>query len=65
MQTDLIDEIETFLAEHNLSATRFGVLAAGDTKFVKTLRGSETKPPRKPREATAKRVREWMRQNGG
>lgn len=60
MQRDLIDEIETFLADHNLSATRFGVLAAGDTKFVKTLREG-----RMCRAGTAKRVREWMRQNGG
>jgi hypothetical protein len=60
MQSDLIDEIETFLAEHNLSATRFGVLAAGDTKFVKTLREG-----RACRVRTVERVREWMRKNRG
>jgi hypothetical protein len=65
MQTQLIDEIEKFLADHNLSATRFGVLTAGDTKFVKTLRGSPTRAPRQPREQTAKRVREWMAQYQG
>lgn len=60
MQSELIDEIETFLADHNLSATRFGVLAAGDTKFVKTLREG-----RACRVRTAERVREWMRKNRG
>ena len=54
----LIDEIEKFLRRNNLSATRFGVLAAGDTKLVKTLRKG-----RKPREATAQRVRAWMKAN--
>lgn len=54
----LIDEIEQFLARNNLSATRFGVLAAGDTKLVKTLRDG-----RMPREATAQRVRAWMKAN--
>lgn len=56
--TKLIDEIESFLATTGLSATRFGVLAAGDTKFVKTLRSG-----RQPRETTAQRVREWMKAN--
>lgn len=60
MQSTLIDEIETFLRATGLSATRFGVLAAGDTKFVKTLRKG-----RKPRADTVKRVRDWMQQNSG
>lgn len=60
MQSELIDEIENFLADHGLSATRFGVLAAGDTKFVKTLREG-----RVCRESTAERVREWMKQHRG
>lgn len=57
--TNLIDEIEQFLERNNLSATRFGVLAAGDTKFVKTLRKGRT-----PRAATVERVRNWMQQQG-
>lgn len=60
MQTTLIDEIETFLRDNGLSATRFGVLAAGDTKFVKTLREG-----RSPRDATVQRVRAWMQANQG
>jgi hypothetical protein len=53
----LIEDIERFLERNNLSATRFGVLAAGDTKFVKTLREGRT-----PRASTVERVREWMQQ---
>lgn len=51
----LLQDVEKFLKAHNLSATRFGVLAAGDTKFVATLRKG-----RKLRAATEARVREWM-----
>ena len=61
MQSEkLIEEIEVFLTEQGLSATRFGVLAAGDTKFVRTLRAG-----RLPRAETATRVRQWMRDNQG
>jgi hypothetical protein len=60
MQTPLIDAIETFLKASGLSATRFGVLAAGDTKFVKTLRDG-----RKVRSATEQRVRDWMSNQQG
>ncbi|MBO4228043.1 hypothetical protein [Bradyrhizobium neotropicale] len=52
----LLQEVENFLQAHNLSATRFGVLAAGDTKFVGTLRKG-----RKLRSLTEQRIREWMR----
>lgn len=58
--TSLLAEIEAFLAKHKLSATRFGVLAAGDTKFVKTLREG-----RMPRESTVKNIRAYMRANKG
>lgn len=54
--TEFLEEVESFLKEHGLSATRFGVLAAGDTKFVGTLRKG-----RKLRLSTLERVREWMR----
>lgn len=56
--TDLLDDIEGFLERNNLSATRFGVLVVGDTKFVKTLRDGRT-----PRAATVERVRKWMGAN--
>lgn len=66
MQTpSLIEQIEKFLEATGLSATRFGVLAAGDTKFVKTLRGAPGKKPRQPRADTVRRVRDWMQANKG
>lgn len=52
----LLTTVETFLARHELSATRFGVLAAGDTKFVKTLRDG-----RQPRDTTEAAIRKFMR----
>lgn len=54
-QDSLLDCVEKFLKRENLSATRFGVLAAGDTKFVGTLRKG-----RKVRATTEARVRDWM-----
>lgn len=56
----LLEEVESFLTEHNLSATRFGVLAAGDTKFVRTLRAG-----RSVRDGTAERIRRYMAENRG
>lgn len=56
---EFLDEVESFLREHSLSATRFGVLAAGDTKFVGTLRKG-----RKLRLSTVERVRAWMEAQG-
>ncbi|TWA89550.1 hypothetical protein [Bradyrhizobium stylosanthis] len=55
----LLDDVEAFLKANGLSATRFGVLAAGDTKFVNTLRKG-----RKVRLATEERVRAWMESQG-
>lgn len=52
----MLQDVEKFLRANNLSATRFGVLVAGDTKFVATLRNG-----RKLRAATEARVREWMK----
>jgi hypothetical protein len=52
-------DVEAFLKRHSLSATRFGVLAAGDTKFVKTLRAG-----RKVRPQTEAAIRGWMKEQG-
>lgn len=53
--TTFHEDVEKFLVTENLSATRFGVLTVGDTKFVKTLRAG-----RKVRGVTQERVRKWM-----
>ena len=54
---NFLQEIEAFMRRHSLSATRFGVLAAGDTKFVRTLRKG-----RQPRQTTIDQVSAWMKE---
>lgn len=51
-----LKEIEAFMRRNDLSATRFGVLAAGDTKFVGSIRKG-----RQPRQSTQDNVRAWMK----
>lgn len=53
---NFLQDVEAFLARTGLSATRFGALAVGDTKFIKTLRAG-----RQPREATKAAVRNFIR----
>lgn len=48
-------EVEQFLAERNISATRFGVDALRDPQFVHDLRKG-----RAPNIVTVERVREFM-----
>lgn len=53
--TNFRRDIESFLKATGLSATRFGVLAAGDTKFVRSIRkGRQVRP------ITEKSIRDWM-----
>ena len=49
-------EIEQFMAEHAISATRFGIAALRDPRFV-----HEVRQGRAPSIVTAERVREFMR----
>lgn len=56
----LLEQVEKFLVRENLSATQFGALVMGDTKFVNTLRKG-----RRVREATTLRVRAWMASQAG
>jgi len=51
----LIRKVEKFLREHEMSATRFGRLAAHDPRFVLDLRMGRT-----PRAATEARTLRWM-----
>lgn len=48
-------EVEQFLADNNISATRFGIAALRDPRFVHELRQG-----RAPSMVTAERVREFM-----
>lgn len=51
----LLRTVETFLREHEMPATKFGRLAAGDPRFVLDLRMG-----RKPRATTETHIRSWM-----
>lgn len=54
-RADLLPEVEAFGAEHGLTATRVGILAASDPRIVHDMRNG-----RLPRAKTCQRVREWM-----
>ncbi|MGB3469917.1 MAG: hypothetical protein WBA51_03735 [Erythrobacter sp.] len=51
----LIRKVEKFLREHEMSATKFGRMAAHDPRFVLDLRMGRT-----PRAATEARTLRWM-----
>lgn len=51
----LFRAVEDFLRRHEMSAVKFGRLAAHDPRFVLDLRMG-----RIPRPATEAKVREWM-----
>ncbi len=55
----LIRDVEKFMREHDMPATKFGRLAAHDPRFVLDLRMG-----RIPRPATEARTRNWMREFG-
>ena len=51
----LIRQVEKFLRQHSMPATKFGRLAAHDPRFVLDLRMGRT-----PRDATELRTQAWM-----
>ncbi len=51
----LIRDVEKFMREHEMPATKFGRLAAHDPRFVLDLRMG-----RIPRPSTEARTRRWM-----
>ena len=55
IHAEFLQEVEHFLAEHSMSATRFGILALNDREFVRRLRrGGDV------RVSTIERVRGFM-----
>lgn len=62
MQTQpILSEIEAFIAEHRMAESTFGRLAAGDWRFIKELRGSARRKPRRLWPETEGRVRDFMK----
>ena len=55
----LIRDVEKFMREHDMPATKFGRLAAHDPRFVLDLRMG-----RIPRAKTEARTRRWMENYG-
>ena len=52
---ELLDQIETYLAQHRMPPSKFGRLAVGDPRFVEDLRGG-----RLPRAKTCDRVKRYL-----
>lgn len=57
---DLLEQIETYLAQTHMPPSKFGRLAVGDPRFVEDLRGG-----RLPRPRTCQRVRSYLTLKGG
>lgn len=58
--TDLerfVTEVEAYIAAHRMTPTQFGMMFAGDPKFVFDLRAG-----REPRTATRQRILDAMRE---
>lgn len=53
---ELLDQIETYLAQHRMPPSKFGRLAVGDPRFVEDLRGG-----RSPRAKTCDRIRQYLK----
>lgn len=58
MNTALLAEIERFLERSGYSASRFGVLAAGNGKLVQRLRAGSDVTTK-----TEARIRQWIAEN--
>ena len=57
---ELLDQIETYLAQQGMPPSKFGRLALGDPRFVEDLRGG-----RLPRPGTCERVRAYLQRKAG
>lgn len=56
----LIEEIDAFVARHDMSPVTFGRLAMKDPHFVRDLRGDGREKPRRLWPETEDRVRAFM-----
>jgi hypothetical protein len=60
MINPIIQEIEAFCLAHDMTESTFGRLALKDWKFVKELRGSEDRKPRRLWPETEQTLRHFM-----
>jgi hypothetical protein len=56
MEQELLNEVRAFMAQHGVTASRFGLLAVNDKNFVRDLEGGS----RRLLMQTADRVRRFM-----
>lgn len=62
MQSTLLDEIEAFIATHNMAESTFGRLAlSGDWRLIDELRGKNRERPRRLWPETEAKIREFMK----
>ena len=60
MHNGLIIDIEAFCRTHSMSESAFGREALGDWRFIKELRGSKNREPRRIWPETERKVRHFM-----
>lgn len=60
MEQELLSEVRAFMAQHDMAASRFGVLSVNDKNFVRDLEGGT----RRLLMQTAERVRRFMAEYG-
>lgn len=58
--SNLLDDIDAFIATHGLSESQFGVSALNDKNLVPDLRGDKGKRPRRLWPETEAAVRRFM-----
>lgn len=57
---ELLDQIETYLAQHRMPPSKFGRMVVGDPRFVDDLRGG-----RLPRARTCEKVQSYLQRPAG
>lgn len=60
MQSNLLTEIEAFIATHRMAESTFGRDALGDWRFIDELRGKGRDKPRRIWPETEAKVRHFM-----
>lgn len=60
MQTDLLSDIEAFVAKHGMAESTFGREALGDWRLIDELRGKKRARPRRLWPETEDKVRQFM-----
>ncbi|WP_030538341.1 hypothetical protein [Sphingobium sp. DC-2] len=60
MQTNILSEIEAFIAAHGMAESTFGREALGDWRLIEELRGRNGRRPRRLWPETEAKLRHFM-----